>query len=253
MKLESLLQYLDAYLGTPDHPDYPTALNGLQVGGPDEVTRIAAAVDASEASIHAAVELRANLLLVHHGLFWEGLQPLTGRRLRRFRPLLENGIAVYSAHLPLDSHPEVGNNALLGQALGLEPRGRFAAYHGVEIGWWGELPDPLRVSSLRDRLARVLGGGPVHVIPGGPERIARIGVVTGGGASFTAEAAEMGLDALVTGEGSHHTYFDAVELGVHVLMGGHYATETFGIRGLAAHLSERFGIDWDFVDQPTGL
>jgi dinuclear metal center YbgI/SA1388 family protein len=248
-----LLQYLDGYLGIPDHPDYPTALNGLQVGGPEEVTRVAAAVDASEASILAAVELGADLLLVHHGLFWDGLRPVTGRRLRRLRSLIEHGIGVYSAHLPLDSHAEVGNCALLGRALGLEPRGRFAPYKGVEIGWWGELPDDTDIASLADRLADVLGGAHVHVIPGGPDRVCRVGVVTGGGASSTEEAAGLGLDALVTGEGSHHTHFDAMELGVHVLMGGHYATETFGVQALAAHLADRFGLAWDFVDQPTGL
>jgi putative NIF3 family GTP cyclohydrolase 1 type 2 len=212
MKLESLLQYLDAYLGIPAHPDYPMALNGLQVGGPDDVSRVVAAVDASEAAILAAVERGADLLLVHHGLFWDGLQPVTGRRLRRLRPLLEHGVALYSAHLPLDGHPEVGNCALLGRALGLDLQGRFAAYGGVEIGWWGELPTPLEVSELARRLTDALDG-----------------------------------------EGSHHTHFDAMELGVHVLMGGHYATETFGVRALAAHLAERFGLEWEFVDQPTGL
>ena len=181
MKLESLLQYLDAYLGVPDHPDYPHALNGLQVGGPDEVSHVMAAVDASEASIAAAVEAGADLLLVHHGLFWEGLRPVTGRRLRRLGPLIEHGVALYSAHLPLDSHPEVGNCALLGRALGLEPRGRFAAYHGFEIGWWGELPDPVDVSVLGERLKDVLDGARVHVIPGGPAVVGRVGVVTGVG------------------------------------------------------------------------
>lgn len=253
MKLESLLQYMDAYLGIPDHPDYPTALNGLQVAGADDVHRVAAAVDASEASIQAAAEVGADLLLVHHGLFWDGLQPVTGRHLRRLRPLLENGIAVYSAHLPLDSHAEVGNCALLGRALGLEARGRFAAYRGVDVGWWGELPEPVDVQGLAKLLARALGGGGVHVIPGGPDLVSRVGVVTGGGAGYTAAAAAAGLDALVTGEGSHHTHFDAMELGVHVLMGGHYATETFGVRALAEHIAERFDLEWDFIDQPTGL
>ncbi len=253
MKLESLLQYLNAYLGVAEHPDYPTAMNGLQVGGPEEVTRIVAAVDASEASILAAVEGGAELLLVHHGLLWDGLQPVTGRHLRRLRPLIEHDVAVYSVHLPLDSHPEVGNCALLGRALGLDFAGRFAPYKGVEIGWWGTLPEPTEVSPLADRLSEALGGSHVHVVPGGPDVISRVGVVTGGGAAATKEAAAMGLDALVTGEGSHHDHFDAMELGVHLLMGGHYATETFGVRALAAHLAERFGLDWDFIDQPTGL
>lgn len=253
MKLESLLQYLDAYLHVAEHPDYRGAYNGLQVGGPEEVHRLVAAVDASEASIQAAVQHGADLLLVHHGLFWDGIQPLTGRRLRRIRPLLEHGVAVYSAHLPLDGHAEVGNCALLGRALGLELQGRFAEYEGTPIGWWGSLPDALDAPALRERVSEVLGGASVHVIPGGPERIERVGVVTGGGASFTAEAAGLGLDALVTGEGAHHTHFDAMELGIHVLFGGHYATETFGVRALAEHLADRFDLEWEFIDQPTGL
>lgn len=253
MKLESLLQYLDSYLGIPDHPDYANALNGLQVQGRDEVRRVVAAVDTSEASVAAAVDAEADLLLVHHGLFWDGLQPLTGRRYRKVKPLLDNGIGLYSAHLPLDAHAEIGNCALLARALGLEVRGRFAEYKGTPIGWWGSYDEGVAPAGLRDRLADALGGVAVHLIPGGPERVERVGVVTGGGASFVEEAAGLELHALVTGEGSHHTHFDAVELGVHVLFGGHYATETFGVRALAQHVAERFGLEWDFLDQPTGL
>lgn len=252
MKLESILEYLDRYLGVSAHPDYRTALNGLQVAGPDTVRRVAAAVDASAASIREAASRGADLLIVHHGLFWGGLQPLVGPHFERIRLLIESGTALYSCHLPLDAHPEVGNCALLCRALGLEPAGRFGRHEGVEIGWWAEVDPPLTVEALRERTAAAVGG-PVHVIPGGPERIARVGVVTGGGASFTAEAARAGLDALVTGEGPHHTHFDAVERGVHVLFGGHYATETFGVRALAEHLSERFDLEWLFIDQPTGL
>ena len=253
MKLESLLQYLDSYLGIPDHPDYPQALNGLQVEGGEEVARIVAAVDASEASIGAAVAAGADLMLVHHGLFWDGLQPLTGRRYRRVKPLLEAGVALYSAHLPLDAHGEVGNCAVLGRALGLELEGRFGHFKGTPIGWWGTLAAAAGASELQERLAAALGGGVPHLIPGGPQRVERVGVVTGGGASFVEEAVALGLDALVTGEGSHHTHFDAMELGIHVYFGGHYATETFGVRALAQHLAERFDLAWDFVDQPTGL
>jgi len=253
MKLESLLQYLDAYLGVTEHPDYPVALNGLQVGGPAEVRRIVAAVDASEASVTAAVVRGADLLLVHHGLFWDGLRPLTGRRLRRVRPLIEHGVALYSVHLPLDGHAEVGNAALLGRGLGLRLQGRFGAYKGAEIGWWGTLDPALDAPGLAARLEEVLDGAPVKMVAGGPERVERVGVVTGGGASFVESAAALELDALVTGEGSHHTYFDAMELGIHLLMGGHYATETFGVKALAAHLAERFDLAWEFVDLPTGM
>lgn len=252
MKLESLLQYMDAYLSVSDYPDSSHALNGLQVGGREEVRHVVTAVDASEATIDEAVEMGADLLIVHHGLFWDGLKPLTGRRLRKMAPLLAHGIAVYSVHIPLDAHAEVGNCAILGRELGVHLRERFGTYKGVEIGWWGELPDPLTGTELKERLEKVLDGR-VHLIPGGPERTKSVAVVTGMGASAIEEAAARGIDALVTGEGSHHTHFDAMELGVTVLFGGHYATETFGVRALAEHIADRFGLAWEFIDQPTGL
>jgi dinuclear metal center YbgI/SA1388 family protein len=177
---------------------------------------------------------------------------MTGRRYRRIATLVERGIALYSCHLPLDAHGEVGNCALLGRALGLELEGRFGSYEGVEIGWWGRLPEATDAAGLVGRLARVLGG-PVQALPGGPARVELVGVVTGGGGSFVGEAAALGLDAFVTGEGSHHNYFDAAEHGIHVLLGGHYATETFGIRALGEHLAARFGLEATFIDQPTGL
>ena len=252
MKLESLLQYLDGYLGIGEHPDYPTALNGLQVGGPEEVAHVVAAVDASERAIEAAVERGADLLIVHHGLFWDGLRPLTGRRLRKVRALVEGGVALFSCHLPLDSHAEVGNCILLARALGLDIGGRWAEYRGVPIGCWGSLAEPTTPGGLADLVRDVLGNR-IHLIDAGKERIQRVGVVTGGGASFVEAAADEGLDALVTGEGAHHTHFDATELGVTVVFGGHYATETFGVRALAEHLAERFGLTAEFVDLPTGL
>jgi dinuclear metal center YbgI/SA1388 family protein len=252
MKLESIVQYMDEYLSVAEHPDYPGALNGLQVGGPEDVEKVVVCVDASEASITEAGRRGADLMIVHHGLFWGGLRPLTGRHLRRVRALIENGVALYSCHLPLDGHPEVGNSALLARALGLELDGRFAAYQGAEVGWHGRPEAPLDLAGLASGVEAAVGG-PVHVVAGGPERIDRVGVVTGGGASFLEEAARMGLDALVTGEGSHHTHFDAMELGVHLLLGGHYATETFGVRALGEHLAARFHLTCEFVDQPTGL
>ena len=274
MQLESLLQYLDAYLGVRDFPDFPNALNGLQVGGGPEVRKVVAAVDASEASIREAVSRGADLMVVHHGLFWDGLQPLTGRLLRRVGPLLEHGIGLYSVHLPLDGHAEVGNSALLARALGLDVQGRFAAYRDVEIGWWGTFDEGVSPEDLRrshgkssevSEIVAVFGrslvgvdfdsmdGAPVHLIPGGPDRVERVGVVTGGGASFVRSAVDAGLDALVTGEGSHHTYFDAMEMGIHLLFGGHYATEVFGVRALTMHIADRFDLEWSFIDQPTGL
>lgn len=253
MKLESVLQYLDGWLQVAEHPDYPTALNGLQVGGPPDVRTVATAVDASEASIHAAAELGADLLVVHHGLFWSGLEPIVGRHQRRLQAIFDAKMALYSVHLPLDSHLEVGNCALLGRAIGLEIRGRVGQYKGRDIGVWGPVDEALSISGLEDRVSAAVGGGPVRSLPGGPAEIRTVGVLTGGGASFVKEAAEAGLDAFVTGEGAHHTYFDAAEFGIHVLFAGHYATEVFGVRAVGEHLTERFGLETHFIDQPTGL
>ena len=248
--LEELVDYLDGYLSIGDIPDFPNALNGLQVEAPGSVAKVAAAVDATAVSIRAAIDEGADLLLVHHGLFWNGNRPVTGRRYRRLSALFEAGVAVYAAHLPLDVHPEVGNNAVLAGELGLEVEGRFGEYEGTALGVWGTLQ--LKRETLAARLDDLLGG-PVKLIAGGPERLERIGVLTGGGGSFVHAAVDAGLDALVTGEGAHHTYFDAEEGGLNLYYGGHYATETWGVRALAGHLAERFDLEWTFLDLPTGL
>jgi len=252
MKLESLIQYLDGYLDVAAHPDYPTALNGLQVAGPSEVSAIATAVDASQASIEEAARLGADLLMVHHGLFWDGLQPVTGRMHRRLRALFDAEMGLYACHLPLDAHAELGNCALLARAIGIDPAARFGEYKGVPLGWQGDLDVALSPEELTARVAAAVGG-PVRHLGGGPEEVRRVGVLTGAGGSMIREAADAGLDAFVTGEGAHHSYFDADEYEIHVLFAGHYATETFGVRALGEHLRDRFGIRATFIDQPTGL
>jgi dinuclear metal center YbgI/SA1388 family protein len=248
--LELVLQYLNATLGIPEFPDYEGAANGLQVEGPRRIARIGAAVDASVPAISAAVDRKVDFLLVHHGLFWEGLRPLTGRRYRRILPLLTHGIALYSAHLPLDAHPELGNAAVLIRALGLEPEDRFGRFQDVLIGFETSWSGPRE--TFRRNVSEVVKG-PVTLLPGGPENTRRIAVVTGGASGFIREAAESGIDTLLTGEGPHHTFSDAMELGVNVLYAGHYATETWGVRALAADLADRFGIGWEFLDVPSGL
>ena len=247
MKLASLVEYLDGYLRITGHPDYPTALNGLQVEGRPDVERVCGAVDASEAAIDAARAAGADLLIVHHGLFWDGLRPVTGRRRRKLAKILQAELSVVSVHLPLDAHVEIGNCILLARALGVAPAGRFGAYQGTDIGWWGGLEIPR--AELARRAETVLDGH-VRVLEGGPARVQKVGVLTGSGA-FVEAAARLGVDTVVTGEGPHHIAIDAAELGVNVLYGGHYATETFGVRALGDWLAGRFGLEHVFVDIPN--
>lgn len=249
-ELAEVTKYLDTYLNVAGVPDSEGALNGLQVTNSGTVRRVAAAVDASERTIQDAVRRGCDLLLVHHGMFWDGNVPVTGRRYRRLKPLLNADAAVYSAHLPLDVHEEVGNNAVLARALGVELEGRFGEYRGVELGWWGRLE--LKRETLAARLDDVLGVR-IRMMAFGPEVVRTVGVITGGGGSMIAAAVAAGLDAYITGEGSHHTYFDAEESGINVYYGGHYATETWGVKALAAHLEKRFDLPWEFIDLPTGL
>lgn len=249
--LRELVAYLDEYLEIAAVPDFPGAANGLQVENSGTVGKIAACTDVCQATIEAAAGLGADLLLVHHGLYWgAGLRPLTGRNYRRVRKLVTSDIAVYSAHLPLDVHPKVGNNAELARGIELRVLGRFAEEQGCAIGVWGELNVPRE--ELRERLQRLLGHE-AFVIAAGPEQVRRVGVLSGGGGAHIGDAHRMGLDTFLTGEGAHHTFFDAQEWGLNVFYAGHYATETLGVKALANHLSAKFGLEWEFIDHPTGL
>lgn len=250
MNTESLVQYLNEYLSVEGFPDYPAAHNGLQVEGPAEVTCAALAVDGSECVIREAVSRGVDILIVHHGLFWDGRTKLVGPRFRKIRTLIEGKVALYSAHLPLDAHSEVGNCAVLCRALGWSATERFGSHQGADIGWQCEVD--YERGALVDHLSEVVDG-PVRLIPGGGEHIHRVGLVTGGAAGLIPEASREGLDALITGEGAHHTYHDAMEHGVNALYAGHYATETWGVKALGDHLEERFGVQLEFIDRPTGL
>jgi dinuclear metal center YbgI/SA1388 family protein len=250
MTTADAVAYLNSLLRISEIEDYPTAFNGLQVANSGSIQRVAAAVDASEASIRGAAAAACDMLLVHHGLFWDGNPRVTDRNYRRFKLLLDNDIAVYSAHLPLDLHETLGNNQLLARALGISVRGSFGNYKGSSVGLWGELD--IHREALTARLDDLVGAR-IRLIPGGPELIRRIGIVTGGAGSMIGEAAQAGFDAFITGEGTHHTYFDAMENGINVYYAGHYATETFGVRALAEHLAEKFQLEWEFLDLPTQL
>ena len=257
--LSDIVAYLDGYLRVADVPDERNAVNGLQVENGGAVGSIVAAVDASQATIDgvaAAADGESPLLLVHHGLLWEGNVAITGRRYRRLIALLEQDIALYAAHIPLDLHPEVGNNVVLAERLGIGVEGWFGDSRGAPIGVWGHAPQRLAArDSLLLEVHHALGAAAAgaRLIAGGPETVGRVGIITGGAGNMIAYARDAGLDTFITGEGAHHTYFDAMEWGINVLFAGHYATETLGVQALASHLAERFGLEWEFHDHPTGL
>lgn len=254
--LAAIASELDALLHTGDVPDYANALNGVQVESDADIVRVAAAVDVRERTVRAAQEAGANLLIVHHGLFWGGVQPLRGPFLRRVRGLLDAGIALYSSHLPLDAHPELGNNVLLARELGLEPMAGFARYRTIDVGVMGE--SDVRTAELAGRVrafAEEHGGTLRHTELAAGRRTRRWGICTGAGASSEtlAEATQRGIDTLIVGEGPHHSAVEAEERDITVLYAGHYATETLGVRALAEHVARAWEIPWVFIAAPTGM
>ena len=248
--LDQMVRFADELLRLSTIQDYENALNGLQVENSGAVTKIGAAVDASSRTMQMAVDLGIDLLLVHHGLFWPGLRPITGSLQRALKLALEHNLALYSAHLPLDFHPQIGNNALLAAALGLKGTRPFLEMKGQSLGLQAEAT--LRRDDLLTRLEESLGG-PVRCIAAGPMETKRIGIVTGGAGGEIYAAARAGVDTYITGEAPHWAAVAAEELGINLFLGGHYATETFGVKALAAELSRQFDVPWEFLDHPTGL
>lgn len=250
--LTDIRTHLDQTLSIAELPDYGNALNGLQLQNrTGTVSRVVAAVDSTLPVVKKAIAAGADLLLVHHGMFWTGLQPWTGATFERLNLALENNLAIYSAHLPLDAHPRLGNNALIARAMKLIPCGGFLDYKGLAVGVTCEAA--LTLDDVVSRFTQALDGGRVHVCAGGPKTTRKIGISSGGSGSEIAAAAKAGVDTFITGEGPHWSYTLAEELGINVLYGGHYATETFGVKALAEHLQDQFGLPWSFVDHPTGL
>jgi dinuclear metal center YbgI/SA1388 family protein len=248
--LSNLVTYADRFLRIREVGDWDNALNGLQIENSGGVTRIGAAVDISTRVLTEAAKQDVDLLIVHHGLFWPGLQPIRGPLRRQLRLAFENDVALYSAHLPLDIHPKVGNNAQLAAALGLKSAQPFLEEKGQPVGL------KIRASVPRSELVRKLQkalNGPMNVFGFGPKQPRAIGIVTGAAGSEIYRVADEGIDTFITGEAPHWAAVAAEELGVNLLLGGHYATEVFGVRALAAHLSKRFTVPWKFIDCPTGL
>jgi dinuclear metal center YbgI/SA1388 family protein len=248
--LQEIVSFLDAELRIAEIPDYSGAVNGLQLENGGTVTRIAAAVDASLPVVEAAVAAGADLLVVHHGMFWQGTQPLTRAYYKKIKTAMDAGLAIYSSHLPLDVHPQWGNNIQLMKALGISPSGTFFDWKGIRLGLTAEVE--IGRARLLDHLSEAVGG-PVHLCPGGPEMVKKIGLVTGGAGSEVALCTSFGIDTFITGEGPHWSYPLAEELGINLMYAGHYATETFGVKALAARISGDHDIPWSFIDRPTGL
>lgn len=248
--LTSIVRYCDQLLRTSEVHDYDGAVNGLQVENDGRITRIAAAVDASLATVRLAIAAHADLLIVHHGLFWGPSHPWTGKRRELLDLLIRHNLAVYSSHLPLDMHRKLGNNAQLCAALAFKRLKPFFHDKNQHLGF------QTQTNIARDQLAAYLTGAlgaKPKLLPGGPKICRRIGVVTGGAGSQLKLAASEGVDTFITGEGPHWTFALAEELGVNVFYGGHYATETFGVKALAGHLAKKFRVPWSFLDHPSGL
>ena len=248
--LSEIGTYIDRFLRIRDVGDWDNALNGLQIENSGRITRIGAAVDGSTRVLTGAAKRDVDFLIVHHGLFWLGLQPVRGALRRQLRIAFENDIALYSAHLPLDIQPRVGNNAQLVAALGLKFAKPFLEEKGQPVGL--RISASLPRSELVCKLERTLNG-PVKVFGFGPKQTRAIGVVTGAAGSEIYRVADEEIDTFITGEAPHWAAVAAEEIGVNLLLGGHYATEIFGVKALAAHLSKRFRVPWEFIDCPTGL
>jgi len=250
MLLQELTTYLDTYLEIADFAD--NSQNGLQVQGRDEIQRVAAAVDACQETIAAAATAGIDFLIVHHGLLWDKPEKIIGAHYRRVKTLFDAGLNLYCAHLPLDAHPEVGNNAVLARRLGFAPTAGFGNHHGRDIGYIAETNAPISQTEFLRRLRETLGND-VRADLFGSNSIQRVAIVSGGGAFLLPQAVAAGVDAYLTGEPSHTRYHFCKENHFNVVYGGHYATETFGVIALAQHLEAKFQLSYQFLDFPTGL
>ncbi len=254
--LADLVAALDAELRTADIADYSGAHNGLQVTNSGVVHRVATAVDASRDTIREAAAKGANLLVVHHGLFWSGVQPIVGVTYDRLQLLFAHDIALYSTHLPLDCHPTLGNNTQLARALELEPSADFAQHKGFAIGVRGSADlDTAQLVERTRAFAESYGGSVRTSLPPHGRRTRHWAMCTGGGANSDTlrEAYALGVDTLIVGEGPHHTAVDAIEHDLCVIYAGHYATETLGVQAVGAWLEHKFNLPHAFVLRPTGL
>ena len=250
MRRNELVRYLDEYLSIGHFSSFDPSLNSLVVGGPDkEVSKIAFAVDACQRTFELALEWGADMLIVHHGLYWGKPMAITGTHYHRIKTLLDGKLDLYAAHLPLDAHPTVGNNAVMAKKLGLLDVKPFALFKGTEIGFQGKLPSPLTAQEI----STLLGFTKPIILPFGPDAITSVGIVSGGASDDVHTALAEGLDCFITGECEHQVYNDCLEEGITMIGGGHYESEVFGVQALADHLAKLFALQILFLDHPTGL
>jgi dinuclear metal center YbgI/SA1388 family protein len=248
--IEEITTYLDQYLKISSIPDISP--NGLQVLGARDVARIAYAVDTSVQTIKEATRADADLLIVHHGLWWGRHEQIVGNMYKRVSTMIKNNLGLYAAHLPLDCHPQVGNNAELCRLMGLKVDRTFAEYKGVDIGVIGELTRTQKRTAFVDAVAKKLSTQPI-VLEFGAETVKRVGVASGNGSFCVEEAARLGCDTLLTGETSHSAYHPAREAKINLVFAGHYASETVGLQALQRHVDKRYDIPSVFVAAPTGF
>ncbi len=249
MDIIQLSRYLDQLLDIHNIKDSSRAVNGLQVENKGEIQKVGLAVDACLATIEMAIEKQCDMMFVHHGLFWSGLQPVQGPHYQKLSRMMESNLGLYSAHIPLDVHPVLGNNKQLANIIGLENVQEFAEYEGQKIGLRGTV----KKQSARD-LGAVLEDklkSPVRVIGDGD--VEYVGLVTGGAGNLLSDAINENLDCYITGEGAAHHFHDAVEGGCVLMFAGHYATETGGVKAVGKHLEDQFKLQTEFLDYPTGL
>lgn len=250
MKRDDLVRWLDDLLAINDYPDI--SLNGLQVEGAAEIRKVAVAVDSSLNTFEQAAESGADLLLVHHGLFWGRPLAVKGMHGKRIRFLLENEINLYAAHIPLDAHREFGNNWGLAKLLGMTDLEDFGTWKGLPIGVKGRFPNGATLRELADLIEKTLGES-VLVHAGGELELTTLGIISGGASGDVVTAAEEGLDAFLTGEPKHQDFYEAFERNINALYAGHYMTETVGVKLLADHIAEHLGLETEFILLPTGL
>ncbi|MCL2381137.1 MAG: Nif3-like dinuclear metal center hexameric protein [Treponema sp.] len=253
MTTHALDKFFRGLLDIDGFKDIDSSLNGIQVdnnGG--EVRKMAFAVDACMETFKRAARAGAGLLFVHHGLFWGKPLSLEGGHLQRVKFLLDNNIALYAVHLPLDQHPRLGNNAVLAEMLGIKEPEPFGLYHGRKIGYKGSLSSALTIEEAASRIS-YMGRPPLGIFPFGKKEILTCGVISGGAAREAPQALEEGLDLYIAGESSHSVYHQALEGGLNMIAGGHYSTEVWGVKRMMEECVAQFGIDCEFIDVPTGL